>query len=88
MSEYSAAHAADTEYFVRRGMTKGYEYASLLTPPLYTVFVFSRRGRGARFTINQFLRATWIGGVVGGSFEFNPLFRVLIIHRYCGWRRV
>jgi len=73
MSELSTAHAVDTEYFVRRGMTKGYEYASLLTPPLYTAFVFARRGRGY-ITTSRFLRATWVGGGVGiaggGAFEY------------------
>jgi hypothetical protein len=80
MSESSTAHAVDTEFFVRRGMTKGlslkllqtpyslrltgYQYGSLLTVPLYTGFVLARRGRGA-FTLSRLLRATWVGGAVG-----------------------
>ena len=60
------AHAADIEYFVRRGMTKGYQTMSLVTPPLYIFFILTRRGRGA-WHLSRFLRATWIGGAVGGS---------------------
>ena len=60
----SEAHAADIEFFVRRGMTKGYQAMSLVTPPLYTIFVLTRRGRGA-WHLSRFLRATWIGGAVG-----------------------
>lgn len=60
----SAAHAADMEIIVRRGMTKGYEILSLLTPPVYAAFVFMRKGKG-HFTVNRFLRATWVGGAVG-----------------------
>jgi hypothetical protein len=59
-----AAHAADTEFLVRRGMSKGYQWLSLLTPPAYTAFVLSQRGR-AHFSINRLLRATWVGGAVG-----------------------
>jgi hypothetical protein len=62
--ERSAVHAADTEILVRRGMTKGYELFSLLTPPAYAAFVLMRKGR-AHFTVNRFLRATWVGGAVG-----------------------
>ncbi|KAF9653889.1 hypothetical protein BDM02DRAFT_3152838 [Thelephora ganbajun] len=69
----SEAHAADIEFFVRRGMTKGYQAMSLVIPPLYTVFILTRRGRGA-WHLSRFLRATWIGGVVGlgagGGFEY------------------
>lgn len=60
----SATHAADMEIIVRRGMTKGYEVFSLLTPPVYAAFVFMRKGKG-HFTVNRFLRATWVGGAVG-----------------------
>jgi len=60
----SAVHAADIEILVRRGMTKGYELFSLLTPPAYVAFVLMRKGRG-HFTVNRFLRATWVGGAVG-----------------------
>ena len=60
----SETHAADIEFFVRRGMTKGYQTMSLLTPPLYAVFILTRRGRGA-WHLSRFLRATWLGGAVG-----------------------
>ncbi|CAL1704059.1 unnamed protein product [Somion occarium] len=67
------AHAADTEFFVRRGMTKGYQIASLVTPPVYIAFVISRFGR-SHITVNRLLRATWVGGSVGlvggGGFEY------------------
>ncbi|KZT11517.1 uncharacterized protein LAESUDRAFT_783808 [Laetiporus sulphureus 93-53] len=77
VSETPQAHAADVEFMVRRGMTKGYQLLSLLTPPLYSAFALSRYGR-AQFTINRLLRATWIGGsvgehssiVAGGGFEY------------------
>lgn len=58
------AHDADVEFLVRRGMTKGYQLMSLLTPPLYATFALSRYGR-AQFSINGLLRATWVGGVAG-----------------------
>lgn len=58
------AHAADVEFLVRRGMTKGYQLMSLLTPPLYATFALSRYGR-AQFSVNRLLRATWVGGVAG-----------------------
>jgi glutamate synthase domain-containing protein 1 len=59
-----AAHEADTEFLVRRGMTKGYQWLSLLTPPAYVAFVLSQRGR-AHLSVNRLLRATWIGGAAG-----------------------
>ncbi|KAG9318121.1 hypothetical protein JVU11DRAFT_188 [Chiua virens] len=66
-------HFADVEFLVRRSMTKGYRLFSLLTPPAYTAFVLVRKGR-AHFSINRFLRATWIGGAAGcaagGGFEY------------------
>ncbi|KAG0706354.1 hypothetical protein DFH29DRAFT_846116 [Suillus ampliporus] len=69
----SAAHAADMEILVRRGMTKGYELFSLLTPPAYVAFVLMRKGK-THFTVNRLLRATWVGGAVGcaegGVFEY------------------
>lgn len=60
----SEVHAADIEFFVRRGMTKGYQAMSLVTPPLYTIFILTRRGRGS-WHLSRFLRATWVGGAVG-----------------------
>ncbi|KAF8126529.1 hypothetical protein EV363DRAFT_1174107 [Boletus edulis] len=67
------SHAADVEFLVRRSMTKGYQLFSLLTPPAYVAFLFARKGR-AQFSINRFLRATWVGGAIGcaagGGFEY------------------
>ncbi|CCM02860.1 uncharacterized protein FIBRA_04972 [Fibroporia radiculosa] len=67
------AHAADVEFLVRRGMTKGYQVLSLLAPPLYATFALSRYGR-SQFSVNRLLRATWVGGSVGivggGAFEY------------------
>ncbi|KAG2348559.1 hypothetical protein BDR05DRAFT_904108 [Suillus weaverae] len=69
----SSTHAADMEVLVRRGMTKGYEVFSLLAPPAYAAFVLMRKGKG-HFTVNRFLRATWVGGAVGcaggGALEY------------------
>lgn len=56
--------SADVEYMVRRGMTKGYQLFSLLTPPIYTAFILTRRGR-TQFSMNRLLRATWLGGAIG-----------------------
>lgn len=58
------AHAADTEFFVRRGMMKGYEIASLITPPLYIALAAARYGR-SHLNMNRVLRATWVGGSMG-----------------------
>jgi hypothetical protein len=55
---------ADTEYLVRKAMNTGYQFASLMTPPVYTAFILVRRGRSA-LSINRLLRATWLGGVGG-----------------------
>ncbi|KAL7283186.1 hypothetical protein ACG7TL_002612 [Trametes sanguinea] len=67
------AHAADIEFFVRRGMTKGYQLLSLAAPPVYAVFALTRYGR-SHLSVNRLLRATWIGGSVGivggGAFEY------------------
>ncbi|KIP04778.1 hypothetical protein PHLGIDRAFT_180012 [Phlebiopsis gigantea 11061_1 CR5-6] len=69
----TVAHAADTEFFVRRGMTKGYELLSLLAPPAYAAFAITRYGR-SHVSLNRLLRATWVGGGVGvaggGAFEY------------------
>jgi len=73
VAQNAAFLSADVEYMVRRGMTKGYQLASLLTPPIYTTLVLMRRGRG-QFSINRLLRATWLGGAAGcaggGAYEF------------------
>ncbi|THH15604.1 hypothetical protein EW146_g4904 [Bondarzewia mesenterica] len=71
--ELVAAHTVDTEFLVRRSMTKGYQLFSLLTPPIYVASTLFRRGRG-HITVNRFLRATWLGGAAGiasgGAFEY------------------
>lgn len=59
-------HTADTEFFVRRGAVKGFEYASLFAPPAYVAFVLSRRGRGS-LSVSNILRSTWIGGLAGSA---------------------
>lgn len=64
VDELALAHAADTEYLVRRGMGKGYQLLSLATPPIYAAFVMARKGR-SHFSVNRFLRATWVGGAAG-----------------------
>ncbi|KAI0317292.1 hypothetical protein OF83DRAFT_1058912 [Amylostereum chailletii] len=79
-ADLEAARDADTEYLVRRSMTKGYQLFSVLTPPAYATFVILRRGRG-QLTINRLLRATWLGGatvstsvqglVAGGAFGYT-----------------
>lgn len=68
--DVTAAHAADTEFFVRRGMTKGYEIMSLLVPPAYAAFAISRYGR-SQVTVNRLLRATWVGGSVGARLTYS-----------------
>ncbi|KAI0273834.1 hypothetical protein BC834DRAFT_855794 [Gloeopeniophorella convolvens] len=67
--EAQYARLADTEYLVRRSMTKGYQLFSILTPPIYAGFSLFRRGRG-HLTVNRLLSATFYGGaagVVGGG---------------------
>lgn len=58
------ARIADTQYLVRRSMTKGYQLFSIVTPPIYIGFSLFRKGR-SHITINRLLRATWLGGVTG-----------------------
>jgi hypothetical protein len=58
------ARIADTQYLVRRSMTKGYQLFSILTPPVYIGLSLYRKGRG-HITVNRLLRATWLGGVAG-----------------------
>lgn len=74
------AHAADIEFFVRRGMTKGYQAMSLVTPPLYTIFILTRRGRSA-WHLSRFLRATWVGGAVGRSRRGWAFTKLQLTHR-------
>ena len=83
----SETHAADIEFFVRRGMTKGYQAMSLLTPPLYTVFILTRRGRGA-WHLSRFLRASWVGGAVGmpTSVRFSCTYPSSVDTSRQGWR--
>ena len=54
------------EYLVRQAMTTGYQWSSLLVPPVYIAYVLARRGR-ATLSINRVLRATWVGGLSGKS---------------------
>ena len=63
-TELYHARIADTEYLVRRSMTKGYQLLSILTPPIYAGFGLFRKGRG-HLTVNRLLRATWLGGAAG-----------------------
>ena len=58
------ARVADTQYLVRRSMTKGYQLFSIITPPVYIGFSLFRK-RGSHITVNRLLRATWLGGVSG-----------------------
>jgi len=60
-----STHAADTEYLVRKAAGTGYQFASLLIPPVYTALILARRGRGT-LSVNRLLRATWVGGLGGG----------------------
>jgi hypothetical protein len=62
-----STHAADTEYLVRKAAGTGYQFASLLIPPVYTTLILARRGRGT-LSVNRLLRATWVGGL-GGNFH-------------------
>ncbi|KAI5124312.1 hypothetical protein M0805_008920 [Coniferiporia weirii] len=71
----ASASSADREYLVRRSMSLGYQYFSLLMPPLYTAVVLSRRKMGAMpWSINRMLRSTWMGGIAGvaqgGTLEY------------------
>jgi hypothetical protein len=58
------ARIADTQYLVRRSMTKGYQIFSILTPPVYIGFNIFRK-RSSHITVNRLLRATWLAGVAG-----------------------
>ena len=79
--DHNLVVSADVEYMVRRGMTRGYQIFSLLTPPLYAAFVLARRGRNQLF-VNRFLRATWLGGVAGA--QKPPQFSILLIFNLQG----
>ncbi len=58
------ARVADTQYLVRRSMTKGYQLFSIITPPIFIGFSLFRK-RSSHITVNRLLRATWLGGVAG-----------------------
>lgn len=58
------ARIADTQYLVRRSMTKGYQLFSILTPPIYIGFNIFRK-KSSHITMNRLLRSTWLGGVAG-----------------------
>ena len=55
---------ADTEHLTRQALFTGYQYFSLITPPIYAALAITRRGRQA-LSINNVLRATWLGGLTG-----------------------
>jgi hypothetical protein len=80
-------NAADVQFLVRRSMTKGYQLFSFLTPPAYAAFILARKGR-AQFSINRFLRATWVGGAVGKVLAYFICFVVQSWSRMRGWGRV
>lgn len=65
-----ASSTGNTEYLVRKAMGSGYQFASLLTPPVYTALIIARRGRSA-ISFNRLLRATWLGGVGGKIYQIN-----------------
>lgn len=60
--EKGSVKAEDQEYLVRRAMLRGYQYTSLVTPPIYIAYTFARK---RNLTVNRVLRATWVGGVIG-----------------------
>ncbi len=66
--EQALARLVDTEYLIRRSMTKGYQLFSILTPPIYAGFSIFRKGKG-HLTVNRLLRATWLGGAAGRFYE-------------------
>ena len=71
------ARIADTQYLVRRSMTKGYQLFSIVTPPVYIGFSLFRKGR-SHITVNRLLRATWLGGVTGMCLD-DPVSQVYLI---------
>ncbi len=70
--EQALARLADTEYLVRRSVTKGYQLFSILTPPIYAGISIFRKGRG-HLTVNRLLRATWLGGAAGRCYEISDV---------------
>ena len=66
---FSMVHQVDTEYLVRKSMTTGYQWSSLIVPPVSIAYVAVRRGR-KYISLNKILRATWIGGLGGGTWIF------------------
>lgn len=57
-----AAHAADSEYILRQYSTRGYQTLSFVAPIAYTGYALARR---RPWSIEQTLRATWLGGIGG-----------------------
>ena len=76
------ARIADTEYLVRRSMTKGYQLFSILTPPIYAGFSLFRKGRG-HLTVNRLLRATWLGGAAGRCHRMT-LYSIYSLYAHLG----
>ncbi|CAE6534067.1 unnamed protein product [Rhizoctonia solani] len=57
-----AAHAADSEYILRQYSSRGYQTLSFVAPIAYTGYALAR---GRPWSIQQALRATWVGGIGG-----------------------
>ncbi|PPQ64005.1 hypothetical protein CVT24_009379 [Panaeolus cyanescens] len=62
----SPAHASDVQFLVRNSMNMGYQWASILVPPVYIALTVSRKG-GSALSLNRSLRATWAGGLSGAA---------------------
>lgn len=75
------ARIADTQYLVRRSMTKGYQLFSILTPPIYIGFNLFRK-RSSHITVNRLLRATWLSGVAG-MYRRTSQYPIYISHFWC-----
>lgn len=56
----------DAQVLARNAFFTGCQFSSLLAPPIYTAFVFARRGR-AFISVNCLLRATWMSTLGGGA---------------------
>ncbi|CAE6424636.1 hypothetical protein ACGC1H_002573 [Rhizoctonia solani] len=57
-----AAHAADSDYILRQYSSRGYQMLSFAAPLAYTGYALAR---GRPWSIQQTLRATWLGGIGG-----------------------
>ncbi|CUA74160.1 hypothetical protein RSOLAG22IIIB_05451 [Rhizoctonia solani] len=59
-----AAHAADSDYILRQYSSRGYQTLSFVAPIAYTGYTLAR---GRPWSIQQTLRATWLGGLGGAA---------------------